>query len=97
MLVRLPVGAMTSRRVIGRKIDGRVLNVVPSNPRGATPTTVIGLAAYRDGPSQDVRIALSRSVQKAWLRTTTDRSPATRSSSGPRSRPRAGVSWSVEK
>src|SRR5439155_21781112 len=68
-------GCMKPRIVIGTNTCGRDPSVVPSNPRGATPTMLIGWPLTIIVWFNTVGAAANRVCQYAWLSTTTCDAP----------------------
>ena len=81
----------TSFIVTGTKTAGLIPSVVPSNPRGATPTMVIGWPLTIIVWFRTAGFSPNRFCQYAWSSTATWASPVTRSSLASSSRPSAGV------
>lgn len=69
----------------------------PWNPASATPTTENSRLFRISGRSRIVGSLLNRLVHRAWLSTTTGRSPGTSSSSSRKKRPSVGFVPSTEK
>ncbi len=86
---------MVARSVIGTNTCGLVPSVVPSNPRGATPTIVRVWPLTIMPLFSTFGSAANLVVQYAWLRTTTGASPTRRSSLESKSRPSVGCTCST--
>ena len=91
-------GDISARIVIGTKTSGSAPSVVPSKPRGATPTIVIDWPLTIERLVEDGRDSRrAASSSSAWLSTATKWPPTFRSSFGSSSRPSAGCRPSTGK
>ena len=77
--------------VIGTNTLVGMLNVVPRNPAGATPTMVSGWPLTMRASPSTSRVPPRSDCQNSWLSTTTGCPPMGASTSGPNGRPAAGT------